>query len=54
MLALRSSFRDRAMRMNTGFVGRARRIKHIVQVRGGYEWRTLTQAVRHVARLSAP
>jgi 2-polyprenyl-6-methoxyphenol hydroxylase-like FAD-dependent oxidoreductase len=54
MLALRSSFRDRAMRMNVGFVGRARRIKHIVQVRGGYEWRTLTQAVRHVARLSAP
>jgi 2-polyprenyl-6-methoxyphenol hydroxylase-like FAD-dependent oxidoreductase len=54
MLALRSSFRDRAMRMNTGFVGRARRIKHMVQVRGGYEWRTLTHAVRHAAGHSAP
>jgi 2-polyprenyl-6-methoxyphenol hydroxylase-like FAD-dependent oxidoreductase len=54
MLALRSSFRDRAMRMNTGFVGRARRIKHMVQVRGGYEWRTLAHAMRQAAGRGAP
>jgi 2-polyprenyl-6-methoxyphenol hydroxylase-like FAD-dependent oxidoreductase len=54
MLALRSSLRDRNMRMNVGFVGRARRIKHIVQIRGGYELRTLTRTVRQVAGLRAP
>jgi hypothetical protein len=54
MLALRSSLRDRNMRMNVGLVGRVRRIKHIVEIRGGYELRALTRTVRQAAGMRAP
>jgi 2-polyprenyl-6-methoxyphenol hydroxylase-like FAD-dependent oxidoreductase len=44
--AMRSSLRDRDMRLNVGLVGRARRLRSIIEVRGGYELDGLKRVVR--------